>query len=557
MRVLIIDDQAVNREQLREMVTEFGYSPLTVESGEDALVVFNEFSPDLVLLDVMMPGLKGDEIAPQLKKLANQVHLPIIFITALDDKRTLLRCLEAGGDDFLSKPFDPLVLGAKLKAHLRTRKLSQTLEQNNKHLAYHSARIDREHRIVKRIFNNALNRNLGDYPYLSTLFLPLSVFNGDTLLTAASPIGNLYIFLGDFTGHGLAAAIGTLPASQTFYSMAARGAPVGQIATEINNRLSELLPEDMFCAAVLIELSASGQRLSYWNGGMNGPQLIGPEGEFLGELAPQHVALGILPSDQFDPAVTTLRVDIGSRVLLATDGLIELGKEHGQMLGASGLRLLLQHFHWEFNSVAHEIKALTKEWHQHDDITLALLECVPTGILAQVPSTDLSQLPFRVRCDMTMNEIRSQDPIASFLRAFEHIPGFKPHRSALFTLLSESYNNAIDHGLLRMDSRLKQSPDGFERYYVERERRLLELEDGLITIEVDYKPESKSLTFTVSDSGLGFLPQKGTNVAEENTEGAIGGEVNFGRGLSLIRELARDVQWLHGGRTICFVYLLQ
>lgn len=550
MRVLIVDDQAVNRQQLRDMVAEFGYVPLTVNNGQDAVLVFPDFQPDVVLLDVMMPGVTGDEVAPDLKRLAGQVHLPILFITALDDKRTLLKCLDAGGDDFISKPFDPVVLSAKLKAHIRTRKLSQTLQETNQRLAYHNARIEREHRIVKLIFNNARNRNLNDYPYLNTLFMPLSIFNGDVLLTAAGPLGNLYIFLGDFTGHGLAAAIGTLPASQTFYAMAARGSPVNEIVTEINKRLAELLPEDMFCAAVLLELSASGKRITYWNGGMIPPQLLNGEGEHLADLSPQHVALGILPEEEFDASAASIKVELGWRVLLTTDGLTELGRDHGQMLGASGLRLLHQQRDWDFDAVVEDIKSLTRDWHQQDDITLAVLDCVPSGLHAEQVKTDLSLLPFHICVDMNIDEIRHQDPVANFLRAFEHIPGFKPHRSALFTLLSESYNNAIDHGLLKMDSSLKQSLDGFERYYAERDRRLKSLTEGNIAIEVNYQPAKKALHFKVTDSGKGFLPTEHMGPKRRS------GEVNFGRGLSLIQELAENVQWQNEGRSIHFTYIL-
>ncbi|MCL5050453.1 MAG: fused response regulator/phosphatase, partial [Firmicutes bacterium] len=226
MRVLIVDDLDSNRLLLSDMVSGFGYQCLSVDDGESAIAAMPIFQPDIVLLDVLMPGRNGLDTAPILKDLAAGVHLPIIFITALDDQQTLINCLAAGGDDFISKPFASVVLEAKLRAHYRNRELNMSLAEKNKALAYHSSRVEREHQIVEHIFQNSLARNYLDYPNLHTYLSPMSMFNGDVLLAAPGPLGNMYIFLGDFTGHGLSAAVGALPISQTFFRMADEGAAV-------------------------------------------------------------------------------------------------------------------------------------------------------------------------------------------------------------------------------------------------------------------------------------------------------------------------------------------
>jgi len=550
VRILIVDDQAVNRQELNDMVSGFGYSTLTVESGMEAILVYPSFQPDIVLLDVLMPGLKGDEIAPQLKSFAGEVHLPIIFITALDDKRTLLRCLEAGGDDFVSKPFDPLILSAKLRAHMRTRKLSQSLEEKNRSLAYFNSRVEREYRIVQHIFKNALTKNLRGYPHLASLFMPLSVFNGDVLLSAQGPLGNLYLFLGDFTGHGLAAAIGTLPTSQTFFTMASRGSPVSEIVREINNRLTQLLPEDMFCAGVLIELSASGERLTYWNGGLNPPMLISEDGQIMRELAPQHVALGIHQDEEFDSGVIALSVESGSRVIMCTDGLTELGQRSHQMLGMQGVVDLFQARNFDFSQVKNDIQALTQRWQQNDDITLAMITCAESQLSAQRNMSELSTMPFELHVRLNVEQIRTHDPVARIIRALEQIEGFRPHTTSIFTLMSEVYSNAVDHSLLELDSRLKQSYEGFEQYYIEREKRLQALVGGYVEIHVEFEPIEKKLHFLVRDSGRGFLQPIQEHFAHVN-------ELSFGRGLNLVEALAEKVEWLESGKAIRVVYALE
>jgi DNA-binding response OmpR family regulator len=111
-------------------------------------------NPGLVLLDVIMPDLNGYEVAPLLKAIAGDIYLPIIFITALEDKASLVRCLEVGGDDFVGKPFDKVILAAKNRAHSRTRLLSKKACEENQQLIYYRNSVEREHGIVEHIFSN-------------------------------------------------------------------------------------------------------------------------------------------------------------------------------------------------------------------------------------------------------------------------------------------------------------------------------------------------------------------------------------------------------------------
>ncbi|TMO97222.1 fused response regulator/phosphatase, partial [Pseudoalteromonas sp. S3178] len=110
-------------------------------------------------------------------------------------------------DDFIHKPFDKVILSAKIKAHARTRRLSQQSNEQRRQLEYHYNQIEREHEIVEHIFSNALAQQ-SEYPEICEYHLsPASMFNGDMFLMAKSPMGGFYCLLGDFTGHGLAAAV--------------------------------------------------------------------------------------------------------------------------------------------------------------------------------------------------------------------------------------------------------------------------------------------------------------------------------------------------------------
>ena len=97
MRILIVDDEPVNRFLLSHMLEENGFTDChEAEDGEQGLAMAEELVPDIVLLDVVMPGMSGHEVAPKLKALQTDIYLPIIFITALDDEESLVKCLSVG-----------------------------------------------------------------------------------------------------------------------------------------------------------------------------------------------------------------------------------------------------------------------------------------------------------------------------------------------------------------------------------------------------------------------------------------------------------------------------
>lgn len=132
MKILIVDDESINRTLLANILYNAGYIDcVEAANGVDAIELFVEEKPDLVLLDVIMPGLSGFDVAPKIRNLADETYLPILFITALEDKESLVRCLEVGGNDFATKPFDRHILIAKIRAHLQIRALSDRIEQQN------------------------------------------------------------------------------------------------------------------------------------------------------------------------------------------------------------------------------------------------------------------------------------------------------------------------------------------------------------------------------------------------------------------------------------------
>ncbi|MBE0386839.1 hypothetical protein PLUTE_a1830 [Pseudoalteromonas luteoviolacea DSM 6061] len=524
------------------------YDVLVANNGLEALELLKQHEVDIVLLDVMMPVMNGFETAPKIKEHAGDVYLPIIFITALEDHASFEKCLRVGGDDFIHKPFDRVILSAKIRAHARTRKLSKEANEQKKQLQYHYNQTEREHEIVEHIFRNALSGQQKFESICDFHLSPASMFNGDMFLMAKSPIGGFYCLLGDFTGHGLAAAVGALPASRIFYTMVQKGMAVGDIATELNSSLYTLLPGHMFCAAAIIEISSSGKNISAWIGGLPDLYLINEKGSVLKTIESQHMALGILDEEEFERTILHLEVETGTRLVMATDGIIESEGPDGDMFGE---HRLIDTLGSKPAISTHEVIDCVRSYSEHaeqqDDLSIAIVNCLP-AIQENKTKSHYSSIPFDISVSLDAEQMKITDPVLEIVNVLSNVEGVDAHRSNIFLLLSEAYNNSLDHGVLGLSSELKNQEDGFLEYYSQRADALSLLTHASIKISAAYCPQHSNITFEICDSGCGFTP-----TSEHSSEYSSD---EHGRGVQLLSEIADSVSYNSTGNEVTLVYSL-
>ncbi len=133
-KVLIVDDIETNRLVLEEIIKDMGCSPILAESGEEALELAQSKLPELILSDISMPGMDGYELCRRLKKLKDTNQIPIVFISAFDDPMDIVEGFLLGGEDYITKPFIPEVVQARVGVHLHLHEVKSELIEMNRRL---------------------------------------------------------------------------------------------------------------------------------------------------------------------------------------------------------------------------------------------------------------------------------------------------------------------------------------------------------------------------------------------------------------------------------------
>lgn len=337
MEILVVDDSPSIVALLRSYLTAQGHGVTTVEDGEAAVDAFSRLAPDLVLLDVVMPGMDGIEVTKRLRALSRDRWIPVILVSSLQTEQDVVRGLEAGADDYLPKPINLAVLKAKIRSFHRIVRMQAEMRSQTNMLRRLQDEQTYEHELAASLIKAIVQRVGLQEPRLAWQVMPSARFSGDVVAAERGANGTFYALLADATGHGLTASVSLIPALQIFYGMARKGLPLGEIVREINARLREQLPVGRYVAALMVAIHDADRRFEYWNGGMPPALLLARDGHSTRELKSDQVALGILSDAEFDGSCRELRFEPGERLVAYSDGLIEATDRSGDPYGMDRL----------------------------------------------------------------------------------------------------------------------------------------------------------------------------------------------------------------------------
>ncbi|WP_213876566.1 SpoIIE family protein phosphatase [Pseudomonas sp. dw_358] len=551
LTILIADDNLTDRMLLSSIVRRQGHSVATAGNGQEAVDVFRHVRPHLVLLDAMMPVMDGFQAAREIKQLAGETLVPIIFLTSLTEEQALVRCLEAGGDDFLAKPYNQVILAAKIKAMDRMRRLQATVLEQRDQITRHHGYLLNEQRVAKAVFDQVAHSGCLSSPNIRYLQSPYALFNGDLLLAAFTPAGDMHILLGDFTGHGLPAAVGAMPLAEVFYGMTAKGYGLAESLREMNAKLKRILPVDMFCCATMLSVSFQRGVVEVWNGGMPDGYLLRHDTGEQVPLVSRHLPLGVLPPSRFEGGTEVYPMSQGDRLFLLSDGVIETSDGDDEQFGVERLCEVFSANRDPGRLFEDILQALEDFRGQaRDDVSMVQIAMVGADTLTPPAliysdSGESSPLDWSMTFELRAETLKRFNPLPYLLQLLQEIHGLRSRSGALYSVLAELYSNALEHGVLGLNSNLKRDAQGFAQYYEQRNTRLTQLREGYVRLHFQVVPQERGgkLLISVEDSGPGF--DVGTVLARSAAERGLSG-----RGLNLVSQLSNSASWADDGRSV-------
>lgn len=311
--ILVVDDSPDILDIIKSILSDSYHIKLATR-GDVALKIAQTQKPDLILLDVMMPGMNGYETCIALKNNPKTMHIPVIMISVNNHEDDELIGLNAGAVDYITKPISTAILLARVAHQIQLVLTRRELQKaHNKVL---SERVLMEELVHKMLCDNDFDDQFIRYATRSE-----EINSGDVVLAAFRPDGVQHIIVGDFAGHGLLAAIGVPLVSYIFYSRTHDGISLAKIVDEINTALIDMLPLNFFMGILAAEVDQQRQQVKIWNYGMESILVLTPENRWL-SLPSKSVALGIIEIN--DTAFHhQLELSPKTYIYLFTDGITE------------------------------------------------------------------------------------------------------------------------------------------------------------------------------------------------------------------------------------------
>jgi anti-sigma regulatory factor (Ser/Thr protein kinase) len=331
--------------------------------------------------------------------------------------------------------------------------------------------------------------------------------------------------------------------------MASKGLSLGEIAHEINDVLVRFLPMGMMLATSLFEIRANGFEVSWWGGGLPDGYLIDRDGSIVRRLVSTHMPLGVLKKSEFEADLVHFKLEPEQQIICYTDGVIEATNPEGEQFGQHRLEKAIEGGRVVLPSLYNSIRDFAHKSVGDDLSILAMTFPISNGNSQDSVDDESyqSQVPITSTLRFTGQVLRKVNVMTEVRQFMTGILQGGSHLDLICSVLSELFANAIEHGLLRLDSSIKEESDGFFLFYQQREEQLKQLDDNAwIELVVNYQPDKNLLVLDLEHNGEGFEYQAPTGQSD--------GMKTHGRGIVLASELCDSLEYSKQGCKVKAVY---
>lgn len=369
--ILIVDDEPFNVDFLEQELEDLGYATLSASNGEDALQIIDSQTPDLILLDIMMPVIDGFEVLSRLKANKKHRHIPVIIISAMSDMQSVVKGIELGAEDYLPKPFDEVLLRARIASALEKKHL-RDLEQA------HLKSLERELEIGHQIQAGFLPETLPHKPgwSMDAFFRPAREVAGDFYDAFELPDGKVALILGDVADKGVGSAL-----FMALYRSLLRSAlnnpmlldqPDNKLiraVTHANDYVCTTHGDALFATLFAGILDPGKGTLTFVNAGHNPPLII--QNGKRHWIKPTGPAVGMLEGQSYRAEKIVLKP--GDRLFIYSDGLEDVKNGQDEFFSRDRLEDSFFEKNSSIETIIKQIDAFMSDELQYDDLTLLVI----------------------------------------------------------------------------------------------------------------------------------------------------------------------------------------
>lgn len=342
-QILVADDDPMSRKLLARILSSAGFSCVEAPDGIEALKMLHDDPPSLLLLDYDMPGMDGAEVLKRLRHDPNAVvaQIPAIMLTGHGGEESEVLCLEAGADDFVTKPINQAVLRARIETQLRLRSMRSQLQKQNDELEAWRHNLERDLEAARLTQQSLIPQKPPVLPgwEVAACYLPVIQVGGDIYGWLRMPDGRTLFWIADATGHGASAALLTTLAKLLFHHGTAENNRPAEIMEAVNKDFRSIFGARSFMTAMCVALDAATGRASVVGAG-HPPLLVARSGGRTESIASSAPPLGLL--DRSDFVETEIELEPGDAFFLYTDGIYGSGRDENTRTSSTRLSEMLQ-----------------------------------------------------------------------------------------------------------------------------------------------------------------------------------------------------------------------
>ena len=342
--ILVVDDDAMSRRVLAQLLSAAGYNCRVCKDGSEALDAIQDRPPSVLLLDFDMPGPNGAEVLRRLRsdKDPTVAQIPAIMLTAHGSQQSEVSCLQAGADDFVTKPVNSAVLRARIETQLRLRSMRRQLERQNDELEKWRRDLERDLAAARLTQQSLIPQKPLLLPgwQIATCYRPVIQVGGDIYGWLRMKDGRLLFWIADGTGHGAAAALLTTLAKLLFHHGSMDHDSPASLMEAVDTDFRSIFGARSFMTAMCVALDLATGQGQVVGAGHPPLLLVRRDGttKSITSVAPP---LGMIKRTAFTE--TPIALEPGDTFLLYTDGLLRWTKDERHRVTPEQLEKILDH----------------------------------------------------------------------------------------------------------------------------------------------------------------------------------------------------------------------